>query len=107
MKGFNDVVQKAGREDDQFYVDRGVAVHKLEVVRFQCNDKRTEDVLQEIIQETTNRINRLQQQDSKNEIQSAEMKGRIEVEKQRSALITAEAENERKRATAKGESQGL
>merc|ERR1719433_2464260 len=64
MVKFNEIVQNAANRDDQFYMDRGVCVHNLEVTRYACADEKTSRVLQEIIQETTNRINQLQQQHS-------------------------------------------
>merc|ERR1711972_661579 len=49
-------------------------------------------VLQEIIQETTNRINRLQQQKSENDVSREKMVGELEIEKERTALIQAKSE---------------
>merc|ERR1712110_1327357 len=63
MVKFNEIVQAACGEDE-FYRERGVTVHNLEVTRYECVDPKTSAVLQEIIQETTNRINRMQHQQS-------------------------------------------
>jgi len=54
---------------ENFYVARGVEVVSLDVSGFRCKDDATSAVLGQIIQETTNRMNRLQQQESTNEIQ--------------------------------------
>jgi len=107
MTDFNTIVNAAAQTDSDFYKTRGVAVHSLEVTRYECADKKTSSVLQEIIQETTNRINRLQQQHSENEVSRERMTGEIEIEKQRTALIQARAENDRMLATSIGESDGI
>lgn len=107
MTDFNTIVNAAAQTDSTFYQTRGVVVHSLEVTRYECADKKTSTVLQEIIQETTNRINRLQQQHSENEVSREKMAGEIEIEKQRTALIQAKAENDRMLATSAGESDGL
>jgi len=107
MTDFNSIVNSAAQTDSAFYQSRGVAVHSLEVTRYECADKKTSSVLQEIIQETTNRINRLQQQHSENEVSREKMCGEIEIEKQRTALIQAKAENDLMLATSTGESDGM
>merc|ERR1711920_1076901 len=71
-----------------------------------CVDARTSEVLQEIIQETTNRINRMQQQTSQNEIAEAKLAGLIDIERKRTELIEAQTDNEKKRATMEGEAHG-
>jgi regulator of protease activity HflC (stomatin/prohibitin superfamily) len=107
MTDFNTIVNSAAQTDEEFYKTRGVSVHSLEVTRYECTDKKTSSVLQEIIQETTNRINRLQQQHSENEVSRERMAGEIEIEKQRAALIHAKTENDRILATSVGESDGI
>merc|ERR1711920_564176 len=72
-----------------------------------CVDARTSEVLQEIIQETTNRMGRMQQQASQNEIAEAKLAGLIDIERKRTELIEAQTDNEKKRATMEGEAQGL
>ena len=62
MASFNAIVQQAAASDRTFYEERGVVLHNLEVVRFEPKDENTRGVLQEIIQETTNHINRMQVQ---------------------------------------------
>jgi len=58
---------------DGFYTERGVEILSMEVTRYEPMDLKTAEVLQEIIQETTNRINRLQQQNSENDVQAAKL----------------------------------
>merc|ERR1719229_1020014 len=96
----------AASMDAEFYAQRGCRVHSLEVTRYQCVDAQTSQVLQEIIQETTNRINRKQHQDSLNEIAQAKMDGDIDIEKQRARLIEAQTDNEKKRAAMEGAAAG-
>merc|ERR550514_1014181 len=107
MSEFNQIVMRAGSVDDDFYKERGVKVHTLEVTRYECSDTKTSAVLQEIIQETTNRINRMQHQQSENDVLKEQMNGEIELEKQRKELIAAKADNDRMQAIIKGEGEGL
>merc|ERR1712093_486441 len=107
MAEFNEIVKQAGAMDDAFYQDRGVKMHSLEVTRYACADGATSRVLQEIIQETTNRINRMQKQQSENDVQRERMSGDIEVENQKAALVRAQCDNERMRAIIEGEADGL
>ena len=41
---------------------------ELQVTGYQCVDAKTAEILQEIIRETTNRINRMQKQESENDV---------------------------------------
>merc|ERR1712110_492836 len=107
MAQFNDIVTNALQLHDGFYSERGVKLHTLEVTRYECADKQTSAVLQEIIQETTNRINRMQKQQSDNEVQREKMSGEIEVETQKTALIQIRCDNDRMRAIIEGEADGL
>ena len=66
MASFNAIVQQAAATDKAFYDERGVVVHNLEVVRYEPKDAETGRTLQAIIQETTNHLNRMQQQTSEN-----------------------------------------
>merc|ERR1712072_1458140 len=74
---------------------------------YACADDATSSVLQEIIQETTNRINRMQKQQSDNDVQREKMNGEIEVEKQKTALVQARCDNDRVQAITEGEADGL
>merc|ERR1712097_52073 len=67
----------------------------------------TERVLQEITQETTNRINRLEKQKSENEGDQERMAAEIELETDRRALIEMETANEKLKASAAGQAEGL
>merc|ERR1719183_2664682 len=107
MAEFNEIITKASHDDDTFYSERGVKMHALEVTRYACADSTTSAVLQEIIQETTNRINRMQKQQSDNEVQREKVSGEIEVEKQKTDLVQARCDNDRVRAIIEGEADGL
>merc|ERR1712072_1008439 len=109
MEGFNSIVMRAFQAEaaDSFYKDRGVEVQSMEVTRFSCEDKKTAEVLQQIIQETTNRINRLQEQESENDVAAAKLNADIKLEKQRTELIQSRSENARLEAEVQGQSAGL
>ena len=49
-------------------MSRGVQIHTLEVTAYRCQDDSTARILEQIIQETTNRINRKMKQKSDNEV---------------------------------------
>merc|ERR1719263_1503460 len=95
MASFNAIVQRAGATDKACYDDRGVAVHNLEVVRYEPKDSETGRTLQAIIQETTNHINRMQQQKSENEVEKERMAALIEIERQRAGLIKEKTANDK------------
>jgi regulator of protease activity HflC (stomatin/prohibitin superfamily) len=116
LAAFNEIIGAAVLgEADPFYAERGVMLHAVEVRSVACKDAATQQVLQEIIQETTNRLNRLQQQASANEVRLHEMRGAIEAEalrgelmevrravQQAEARIAGSAEGERVRALLEG-----
>lgn len=106
MHGFNSIVSNAVLAlDDDFYEQRGLKIHNCEVRGMHCKDPRTEEVLQEIIKETTNRLNRLQKQTSENEVQMLQMKGDIEKEKVAADLIKVRQANKKLGAISEGESE--
>merc|ERR1711879_339516 len=91
---------------DGFYSDRGVELESMELTRFDCVDAETAKVLQQIIQETTNRINKLQKASSENEVRAAKLKADIQLEKQRAELIRTKAKNMRLEAKMAGQAEG-
>merc|ERR1719440_2264954 len=106
MSSFNDLVQQAGATDKAFYDERGVVLHNLEVVRYEPKDSETSRTLQAIIQETTNHINRMQQQKSENEVEKERMVALIDIEKQKAGLIKEKTANEKLEASVAGEAEG-
>merc|ERR1719231_1717860 len=91
MFSFNSIVLKAAAMDEAFYAERGVKLHNLEVVRFEPADAKTAGV---------------QQQKSENEVEKEKMAALIDIEKQRTALITEKTANEKLALAAEGEAEG-
>jgi len=103
MQSFNAIAEEVHKKDESsFYSQRGVKIHSLEVTGYRCADRSTADILSEIIQETTNRTNRLQQQESENEVQLKEIRGNIEEEKATSELLVIQTQNSTSRAEMEG-----
>jgi len=66
---FNKVVQTAVMENKElFYSVRGIGILGCEVRAISCKDPKTQSILQQIIQQNTNRISSLQKQESDNEV---------------------------------------
>eukprot|EP00403_Amphidinium_massartii_P008352 CAMPEP_0178425996 /NCGR_PEP_ID=MMETSP0689_2-20121128/29009_1 /TAXON_ID=160604 /ORGANISM="Amphidinium massartii, Strain CS-259" /LENGTH=552 /DNA_ID=CAMNT_0020047673 /DNA_START=195 /DNA_END=1853 /DNA_ORIENTATION=+ len=109
MSSFNTIVKEAFdlQAADGFYTNRGVEVQSMEVTKYTPVDPETAAVLQEIIRETTNRINRLQVQESDNEVAAAKLAADIALEAERAKLIEAAAANERLLAENQGEAGGV
>merc|ERR1719359_1419560 len=97
MSNFNSIIKQAWNRESRatFYEDRGVELQSMELTRFDCADEKTAMILQEIIQETTNRINRLTAQESENEVRASQLNMDITFEKARTALIKTQADNDR------------
>merc|ERR1712072_825358 len=103
MHRFNELVTATILESgDSFYEERGSKIHSVEVRSFECLDKKIDGVLQEIIKESTDRINRLQLVASENEVALEKMKGKIEEEKLKGQLIDVKNEHQRKEALIDG-----
>lgn len=63
------------------------SLYVAQVTAYRCQDASTARILEQIIQETTNRMNRLSQQESENEIKLFAMAGEIEQETRRAELL--------------------
>merc|ERR1719251_121181 len=99
MAQFNDIAKQVHQDDNtQFYNQRGVKIHSLEVTGYHCAESTTALILEQIIQETTNRMNKLQQQESENEVQLQAIRGDIEEEKAMAELIQIQTENSEAKA---------
>jgi regulator of protease activity HflC (stomatin/prohibitin superfamily) len=109
MSNFNSIIKQAWNRESRatFYEDRGVELQSMELTRFDCADEKTAMILQEIIQETTNRINRLTAQESENEVRAAKMTMDIQLERQRTELIQTQSDNEGLQARMQGEAEGM
>lgn len=102
MDDLNVISNKVYEEDKSFYSSRGVKVHSLEVTGYKCAEASTSEVLQQIIQETTNRMNRLSQQESENEVKLYRMQGQIEQERLNGELLTIQHEHSQAEAKVAG-----
>jgi len=89
-------------EDNQFYASRGVKIHSLDVTKYTCSEERTKEVLQQIIEETTNRLNRLSQAESENEVKMFKMQGQIEQEKLNGELLEIQHAHSKNEAQVSG-----
>lgn len=106
MHSFNTIVSNAVlAPDDEFYELRGLRIHNAELRSMHCKDPKTEEVLQEIIKETTHRLNRLQKQTSDNEVQMLSMKGSIDKEKLNGELLQIRQSHRKIDAVTTGESE--
>ncbi len=107
LAAFNHIVGDAvlGNTDDAFYRERGVQIHAVEVRSVACKDPETQRILMEIIQETTNRLNRLQKQESENEVKLRRLQGDIETENTRGQLLSIQRDHARVEALTMGESE--
>lgn len=109
MSGFNKIIQDSflAEARSDFYADRGVELQSMELTRFDCTDEETAQILQQIIQETTNKINRLTMQESENDVKAAALTADIDLERRRTELIRMQAENERLQAEMRGVASGV
>merc|ERR1712226_589109 len=105
MDDLNKISRKCHAEDNEFYSSRGVKVHSLEVTRYQWADKSTSEVLSQIIQETTNRMNRLSQAESENEVNLYRMQGQIEQERLNGQLLGIQYQHSQTEAKVSGLSE--
>lgn len=102
MATFNEIAKAAHSNDDHFYSKRGLKIHSLEVTRYACADVSTASILEQIIMETTNRMNRLSKQESENEVAVARLKGEVELELATTELLDTKAAHAIASATAEG-----
>lgn len=106
LSEFNQLVNEAifGIEDS-FYMDRGITIHSVEVREIACKDQRTQEVLAEIIQETTTRINRIQKQVSVNEVEMKRIEGALLAEEQEMNLLQIRLKRYREESRIEGQKQ--
>merc|ERR1712045_238645 len=102
MDSSHAIAKKVWEEDTSFYDSRGVKIHSLEVTRYQCADQSTADILEQIIQETTNRMNRLSQAESENEVSLFRTQGQLEQANLNKGLLEIQRENEQAEAQVAG-----
>merc|ERR1719382_1615338 len=106
LKQFMDEFRKIARdviqEDTSFYATRGLWVHSLEVTGYHCADASTAAILQQMIQETTNRMNRTSQQESENELKMNRIQSQIEHERVKGELLSIQQAHQEEEAKAAG-----
>jgi regulator of protease activity HflC (stomatin/prohibitin superfamily) len=91
--------------NDTFYSERGATIHAVEVRSVACKDPQTQQILMEIIQETTNRLNRLQKQESENEVSLKKLQGEIEAEAARGQLLETRRSHSQTESLTHGEAE--
>merc|ERR1712146_487569 len=99
------IAKQVLEEDTEFYQTRGIKIHSLEVTRYQCADKSTAEILEQIIQETTNRMNRLSQAESENEVNLFRTQGQVEQSRLNSDLLAIQHEQSRAEAQVTGSAE--
>merc|ERR1719450_1855049 len=102
METLHEIARSVHEDDPEFYTKRGGKVHSLEVTRYQCADRSTSQILEQIIQETTNRMNRLSQQESENEVKMFKMQGQIEQERLNGELLAIQHQHSQAEAKVLG-----
>merc|ERR1719221_2016430 len=102
MDTSHEIAKKVWESDHEFYASRGVKIHSLEVTRYQCADQSTSEILEQIIQETTNRMNRLSQAESENEVNLFRTQGQLEQANLNKGLLEIQRENEQAEAQVAG-----
>jgi hypothetical protein len=107
MDDFRKIASEVIAEDTGFYETRGLKVHSLEVTGYRCADASTAAILQQMIQETTNRMNRTSQQESENELKMNKIQGEIEQERVKGELINIQQTHLQQEAAAAGKSDAL
>eukprot|EP00930_Biecheleria_cincta_P024083 TRINITY_DN17288_c0_g1_i1.p1 TRINITY_DN17288_c0_g1~~TRINITY_DN17288_c0_g1_i1.p1 ORF type:complete len:798 (-),score=164.69 TRINITY_DN17288_c0_g1_i1:330-2723(-) len=108
MESFNNITQRASQAQsgDTFYSSRGVELLSIEITGYEAVDNQTKKVLQDIIKQTTKRINDLQKQKSENDVAAAKLEANITLEKRKTELIRTKADNARLEAQGRGQSEG-
>jgi len=105
METLHEIAAKVFKQNPDFYDKRGVKVHSLEVTGYKCADRSTSEILEQIIQETTNRMNRLSQQESENEVQMFKTNGMISQEKEMKELLEIQHMHKHQEARVQGISE--
>eukprot|EP00927_Polykrikos_kofoidii_P020105 TRINITY_DN19478_c0_g1_i4.p1 TRINITY_DN19478_c0_g1~~TRINITY_DN19478_c0_g1_i4.p1 ORF type:complete len:690 (-),score=140.54 TRINITY_DN19478_c0_g1_i4:197-2266(-) len=93
MDGFRTIANQVIQEDGSFYETRGLKVHSLEVTGYHCADSSTAAILQQMIQETTNRMNRTSQQESEDELSMKKIQSKIEHHRVKGELLRIQQEH--------------
>eukprot|EP00445_Apocalathium_hangoei_P020394 CAMPEP_0203890356 /NCGR_PEP_ID=MMETSP0359-20131031/33782_1 /ASSEMBLY_ACC=CAM_ASM_000338 /TAXON_ID=268821 /ORGANISM="Scrippsiella Hangoei, Strain SHTV-5" /LENGTH=595 /DNA_ID=CAMNT_0050811963 /DNA_START=46 /DNA_END=1833 /DNA_ORIENTATION=- len=108
MSSFNDIVLTAfdASKNSTFWKDRGITLISIELNNYKPVDQYTADTLQSIIRQTVQRINDLQKQRSKNDVDKEKLVADIGLEKNMTVLIEQQALNTRIVAETAGATEG-
>merc|ERR1712228_956688 len=98
MEDLHTIAAEVLAEDAAFFAARGIKVHSLEMTRYHCADKKTAEILAQIIQETTSRMNRLSQAESENEVSLFRTQGQVEQARLSNQLLQIQNEQAQKDA---------
>eukprot|EP01061_Rhynchopus_euleeides_P009975 TRINITY_DN192_c0_g1_i2.p1 TRINITY_DN192_c0_g1~~TRINITY_DN192_c0_g1_i2.p1 ORF type:complete len:523 (+),score=270.99 TRINITY_DN192_c0_g1_i2:70-1638(+) len=104
LEKFNEVIRNAC-VGDAFYEERGVNLISVEVLKFKCASKETDGILQEIIQETADRLKKKERQKGENEVALARLGGEIEEERMKKELIELRKSHLKTEARIEGEAE--
>jgi len=108
LASFNKVVQAAVMENKElFYSVRGISILGCEVRAISCKDPKTQSILQQIIQQNTNRISSLQKQESDNEVAMKKFEGEIETAKMKIKLLEIQQDHVEKQSQMDGKAEGV
>merc|ERR1711994_462072 len=102
MEEQHEIAKSVLQEDSKFFTTRGLLVNSFQIGRYQCADLSTSEILEQIIQETTNRMNRLSQAESENEVSIFRTQGQLEQAKLNKGLLEIQRENENAEAKVAG-----
>lgn len=108
LEEFNQLIKSSVlNPEDSFYKSRGIEIHSVEVREIACKDQKTQDVLSEIIQETTTRINRIQKQISENEVTMKRIEGEILAEENERKHLEMKIQRKERECESQGEQQAI
>jgi hypothetical protein len=86
MSHFNEIIQTAINKNDPFFDERGIAVHRIEIIGRKCKDETIESLFQHVIEEKAKRIRNKESQEAQNDCILSQLTGEIEAEKKRGEL---------------------
>eukprot|EP01059_Diplonema_ambulator_P002145 TRINITY_DN1177_c0_g1_i1.p1 TRINITY_DN1177_c0_g1~~TRINITY_DN1177_c0_g1_i1.p1 ORF type:complete len:691 (+),score=241.81 TRINITY_DN1177_c0_g1_i1:78-2150(+) len=105
LSNFNEIIKSACL-DDAFYLQRGIDMKSVEVLKFECENKETNEILQDIIKETCDRMRFKERQKGENEVALEKLMGEIEEERKRQQLIEVKKSHLKVEAKIEGEAKG-
>lgn len=105
MDELHNIAKKVLEDDSNFFSARGVVVKSMEVGRYHFADKSTSEILEAIIQETTNRMNRLSQAEGENEVSLFRTQGQTEQMRLNGSLLEIQHEQAQAEAHVAGKAE--